>query len=268
MRQDAGLNRCCHRPVSQRFHDVEQRGEAAVVVEAALDVRPQTPERRGAVPLARCPIRLEIVDGIARTVRRARASIYRRWPSKPHLVAYCIVSTLGASPAPDTGVLRKDLLAAVGTRRRAFAGPLGQALPGLVADMANDPELARAVQRQVLAPRRKSMRDALDRARARGEAREALDIALVLDLLAGPFYFRKLFGHRRIDRRMTREVVDYALKIRAPQMTRDSAFALLRASSLSRGTFGHQRLTPRANTRSPCNRETERERRYRSKGFP
>jgi hypothetical protein len=57
------------------------------------------------------------------------------------------------------------------------------------------------------------MRDALDRARARGEARGALDIELVLDLLAGPFYFRTLFGHRRIDRRMTREVVDYALKI-------------------------------------------------------
>lgn len=153
------------------------------------------------------------IDGIARTVKRARASIYRRWSSKPHLVAYCIVSTLGASPAPDTGALRKDLLAAAGTLRRAFAGPLGQALPGLVADMASDPELARAVRRQVLAPRRKSMRDALDRARARGEARGALDVELVLDLLAGPFYFRTLFGHARVDRRMTQEVVDYVLKI-------------------------------------------------------
>jgi AcrR family transcriptional regulator len=106
--------------------------------------------------------------GIARRVKRARASIYRRWPSKPHLVADCILSTMGASPAPDTGVLRKDLNAAVDTLRRAFSGPLKHALPGLVADMAHDPELARAVRRQVLAPRRKSMRDALDRARIRG----------------------------------------------------------------------------------------------------
>jgi len=151
--------------------------------------------------------------GIARRVKRARASIYRRWPSKAHLVADCILTTLGASPAPDTGVLRKDLSAAVATLQRAFSGPLKQALPGLVADMAHDPELAQAVRRQVLAPRRKSMRDALERARIRGEAREDLDFELVLDLLAGPFYFRTLFGHARANHRMTRDVVDYVLKI-------------------------------------------------------
>lgn len=153
------------------------------------------------------------IDGIARKVKRARSSLYRRWPSKPHLVAYCIVSTLGASPAADQGGLGEDLRAAVGTLRRAFAGPLGPALPGLVADMAHDRELAEAVRRQVLAPRRKSMRDAFDRARRRGEARGTPNIDVLLDLLAAPFYFRALFGHARIDRRMTRDVVDYVLKI-------------------------------------------------------
>jgi hypothetical protein len=42
-------------------------------------------------------------DGIARKVRRARTSLYRRWPSKRHLVAYAVLSELGASPAADTG---------------------------------------------------------------------------------------------------------------------------------------------------------------------
>jgi len=31
--------------------------------------------------------------------------------------------------------------------------------------------------------------------------------------LAAPFYFRALFGHARLDHRMTRDVVDYVLKI-------------------------------------------------------
>ena len=153
------------------------------------------------------------IDGIARKVKRARSSIYRRWPSKPHLVAYCIVNTMGASPATDEGALRRDLGAAVATLQRAFTGPLKQALPGLVADMASDRELAEAVRLQVLAARRKSMRDAFDRARARGEARGGLDFDLLLDMLAAPFYFRALFGHARIDSRMTREVVEYVLKI-------------------------------------------------------
>lgn len=151
--------------------------------------------------------------GIARRVKRARASIYRRWPSKPYLVADCLLSTMGASPAPDTGALRGDLRAAVGTFQRAFSGPLKQALPGLVADMAHDRELAQAVRRQVLAPRRQSMREALDRARARGETRRTMDIELLLDLLAGPFYFRTLFGHGRVDRRLSRDIVDYVLRI-------------------------------------------------------
>ena len=157
------------------------------------------------------------IDGIARKVNRARSSIYRRWPSKSHLVAYCIVTAMGASPATDEGALRKDLRAAAGTLRRAFSGPLKQALPGLVADMAQDRELAEAVRNQVLAARRKSMRDAIDRARARGEARRGLDVELLLDMLAGPFYFRTLFGHAPIDRRMTRDVVEYVLKIVAPR---------------------------------------------------
>jgi AcrR family transcriptional regulator len=45
------------------------------------------------------------IDGIARTVRRARTTIYRRWPSKRHLVVYAIVSEMGDNPAADTGGL-------------------------------------------------------------------------------------------------------------------------------------------------------------------
>jgi AcrR family transcriptional regulator len=152
------------------------------------------------------------IDGIARKVKRARTTIYRRWPSKRHLVAYAVVSEMGDNPAADTGVLRGDLEAAVATLLNAFIGPLGQALPGLVADMARDPELAEMIRREVLAARRKSMRDAFARARTRGEVRGDLDVELVLDMLTGPFYYRTLFGHAPITRRMTRDVVDYVLR--------------------------------------------------------
>ena len=155
------------------------------------------------------------IEGIARRAKTARTSLYRRWPSKRHLVAYAVVSEMGASPAADTGALREDLEAAVRTLLRAFAGPLGQALPGLVADMARDPELAATIREEVLAARRKSMRDAFERARARGEARADLEIELLLDMLTGPFYYRALFGHAPITARMTREVVKYITRIAA-----------------------------------------------------
>lgn len=156
------------------------------------------------------------IDGIARKVNRARTTIYRRWPSKRRLVAYAVVSEMGDNPAADTGSLRGDLEAAVETILNAFAGPLGQALPGLVADMAEDEELAETIRREVLAARRKSMREAFARAQARGESRADLDLELVLDMLTGPFYYRTLFGHAPVTRRMTREVVSYVLRVATP----------------------------------------------------
>ncbi len=90
------------------------------------------------------------MNGIARRVGRARSSLYRRWPSKGHLVAYAVVSELGDNPAADTGSTSGDLEAAVGTLRRAFAGPLGAALPGLVADTAQDAALTAIIRAKVL----------------------------------------------------------------------------------------------------------------------
>jgi AcrR family transcriptional regulator len=156
------------------------------------------------------------IDGIARRVRRARSSLYRRWPSKRHLVAYAVVSEMGRDPAADTGTIQGDLETAVSTFLRAFVGPLGHALAGLVSDMAQDRTLASIIRKEVLGPRRKSMREALKRAQTRGEVRHDFDVELLLDMLTGPFYFRALFGHVPITRQTSRKIVEYVLRVLRP----------------------------------------------------
>jgi AcrR family transcriptional regulator len=156
------------------------------------------------------------IDGIARKVGRARSSLYRRWPSKRHLVAYAVVGELGENPAADTGTLRGDLLPAVTTLWRAFRGPLGHALAGLVTDMAHDAALASSIRREVMVPRRRSMREAIERARARGEARNDVDVELLLDMLTGPFYFRTLFGHASLSLKDTAQIVEYIARLIEP----------------------------------------------------
>lgn len=157
------------------------------------------------------------IEGVARQVNRARTSLYRRWPSKRHLVADAVVTELGAQPAPDTGSLRKDLKAAVGTLLTGFAGPLGKALPGLVADMALDPVLARMIREKVLVARRHSIRAAFERGMARGESGRRFDIDLLIDMLTGPFYFRALFGHLPATPAMANAIVDYVMAIVRPR---------------------------------------------------
>jgi AcrR family transcriptional regulator len=156
------------------------------------------------------------IDGIARNVGRARSSLYRRWPSKRHLVAYAVVGELGEHPAADTGTLRGDLLSAVSTLWRAFRGPLGHALAGLVADMAQDAALASSIRREVMVPRRRSMREAIERACARGEARDDMNLELLLDMLTGPFYFRTLFRHASMSLKDTAQIVDYIVRLIRP----------------------------------------------------
>src|SRR6201996_2912466 len=156
------------------------------------------------------------IDGIAKTVGRARTTLYRRWPSKRHLVAYAVVGELGQNPAADTGSLRGDLMSAVSTLWRAFRGPLGHALPGLVADMARDSALASSIRREVMAPRRLSMREAIERAHARGEARNDIDVELILDMLTGPFYFRTLFGHASMSLKDTAQIVEHVVTLIQP----------------------------------------------------
>lgn len=152
-------------------------------------------------------------DGIAREVGRARTSNYRRWPSKRKLVAYAVVNEMGDRPSADTGSIRGDLESAVTTLVRAFAGPLGSALPGLVGDMAQDPQLAASIRQQVLAVCRQLMSAALERGQQRGEVCVGLETELVLDMLTGPFYFLALLGHATITRDMPTRVVNYALRI-------------------------------------------------------
>jgi AcrR family transcriptional regulator len=152
------------------------------------------------------------MEGISRKIGRARASLYRRWPSKRHLVAYAVVSELGANPSPDTGSLRHDLMRTVETLVSGFHGALGSALAGLVGEMADDPVLARTIRKEVLAKRRRSIRAAFRRGIERGEIRADVNIELLMDMLTAPFYFRTLFGHVKLSAAMIETVVDTVLR--------------------------------------------------------
>lgn len=152
------------------------------------------------------------MEGISRKIGRARASLYRRWPSKPHLVAYAVVSELGAHPSPNTGSLRLDLMRTVETLIAGFQGALGSALAGLIGEMADDPVLARTIRKEVLAKRRRSIRAAIRRGIKRGEVRADVNIELFMDMLTAPFYFRAMFGHLKLSAMMIETVVDTVLR--------------------------------------------------------
>ena len=155
------------------------------------------------------------IDGIARQVGRARSSLYRRWPSKRHLVAYAVVSEMGDNPAATPAVFEE-------ISRRPSAPYCVPSPDRWVVRWPVSPRTWHRMQPLRRSFDRKSWLgvanpgEALERAQVRGEARRDGDVELVLDMLTGPFYFRTLFGHVPITRHTTRLVVEYMLRVMKP----------------------------------------------------
>jgi AcrR family transcriptional regulator len=125
-----------------------------------------------------------------------RPAIYRRWPSKRHLVVDVVAGLLGLRPTPDTGDLRADLTRAMRDLVIALRDTsLHRVLPALVADLAGDERLRAHFLATVFEPRRQTTATALRSAIARGEVDPGIDVDFVLDSVAAPIYYRALFGH-------------------------------------------------------------------------
>jgi len=72
----------------------------------------------------------------------------------------------------------------------------GHVLPGLVADLHDDPALLAAFDERYFQPRRRSVRAALQRGVERGELAADIDHDLAVDMLVGPVYYGLLArGH-------------------------------------------------------------------------
>jgi AcrR family transcriptional regulator len=163
--------------------------------------RPRSEESHRAIIRATIELLLETgyrsltMEGVRARAGVGKATIYRRWSSKEELVRDAIVVLHGDVEAPDTGSLRGDYLG-MGARVRAAAGRAGAAtlMPRLLGDVANDPELHAIFYENLVAPRRAEMRAVLERAVARGEIRDDIDVELMIDLFAGPVVYRLLIS--------------------------------------------------------------------------
>ncbi|SON59543.1 putative HTH-type transcriptional regulator [Mycobacterium simulans] len=114
--------------------------------------RPRDPRIDGAVLRATVELLAETgypglsVAAIAERAGTSKPAIYRRWPSKAHLVHEAVFPIGSATEIPDTGSLREDLREMVCRTMAFLTTPAARAaLPGLVGEMAAAPTLHSAL---------------------------------------------------------------------------------------------------------------------------
>lgn len=129
---------------------------------------------------------------VADRARVAKTTVYRRWPTRLHLVVAAMGSMMGRVALFDTGDVRADL--------ESFARTLAATLrePGtrrLIAELALAMDQRRELEdafHRMFAERRSSAAATVERAVAAGKLRDNVDAELVIDLVSGALYYRML----------------------------------------------------------------------------
>lgn len=163
------------------------------------------------------------MEHVAERARTSKASLYRRWTSRAELVADAIRHTIpDPDELPDTGDLRKDVLALMHLIADLLAGPVGEAARGLIAEALRDPELAQMARTRILASRPDPMLEILRRAVVRAEVRPEALTPRVANV--GPVLLRHHFlvhGAPIPDRILTEIIDDVVLPLVRSPLTPD-----------------------------------------------
>jgi AcrR family transcriptional regulator len=153
------------------------------------------------------------IDGVAARAHCSKATIYRRWQGKAELVITAVRrhSAPPPQPAPGTGSLREDLLAALEAMRSSLAGQDTALLLGLMTAMRHDQELAAVVREQVLDNKREVFGAAVARAVAQGELPAGAGHTLLAEISSAMLLSRQLVTGEPLDAAFAQELVDDVL---------------------------------------------------------
>lgn len=131
------------------------------------------------------------IEKVAEQAGVARQTVYRRWPTKLALVIDLLREVSESAPLPDTGSIQTDLRQLYRRYSKAIITSGGPIIPGLIAESLYNDELAEVV-RSYLMTRRQRAITLVKAAVKRGELPASTKPELVIDLLTGFLWYRRL----------------------------------------------------------------------------
>jgi len=144
------------------------------------------------------------IDMVAARAKAGKATLYRRWASKPDLVLDAVAcmksSEIDLDNLPDTGTLRGDLIAMIKPPSIRDGERKLKVMAGIVSMLARSPELADAAYEALVEPRASINRIFFQRAIERGEIRSDVDIEKLCIIGPSLVAYRVLMLRKAVDR--------------------------------------------------------------------
>ncbi|MGP4043814.1 TetR/AcrR family transcriptional regulator [Streptomyces sp. 2A115] len=153
------------------------------------------------------------MEAIAARARVSKATVYKWWPTRAHVMLESLFSRTQDTVAVDTDApLAAVLVSQVGALARLFrdtaAGPL---MADLIAAAQADPDIRQALEEHWIRPRRDIAAHLLHDAVGRGELIPDTDVPVAVDQLFAPVYHRLLLGHEPLTEELATVLVGQLL---------------------------------------------------------
>ncbi|MFG7940506.1 TetR/AcrR family transcriptional regulator [Streptomyces cacaoi] len=191
MRQERS-ERAAERPAGPRPGRKRDHTRDGAILDAALEVLTEEGYDR------------MTMDTVARRAKAGKATMYRRWPSKEHLVLDAVTRMgqreVDLDHLPDTGTVRGDMMALISPETVADGERRLQVMAGLATLLTADPTgLAQAVHTASIEPWISVNRTLIQRGVDRGEVRGHVDIDTLARTIPSMAAYRVAMERKPID---------------------------------------------------------------------
>lgn len=154
------------------------------------------------------------IEAVAVRAQTGKASIYRRWETKPDLVLDAFVARFGgpgdilSELLADTEATTRDLLVRLATQICQVSDEAGEVIRAVACEATRDPDLAAAVEQKVHHPKHAAFVELLRRGVDRGEVRPEAACGVYADVLPAMLTYRMVLNNQRVTAREATEIVD------------------------------------------------------------
>ncbi|KKD61800.1 hypothetical protein RN22_04065 [Grimontia sp. AD028] len=150
--------------------------------------------------LAEQPLADLTINEIARRAETTRPAVYRRWSSVEDIVIDAFLDAVSENvPSPQLSEPPKQLREYIVLLCNFVNSRVGRVIAEILGRAQSDPVLMAKFQNVYLLPRRGHASEIIKRGQESGYFRSDLDMDFIIDLYAGPIYFRAFSHHSSLD---------------------------------------------------------------------